>query len=254
MACAAIIRRCLEGRRPAPGARAATGEIELADYEALFATRAIRTGVREQSEAAAALPLYRRLLGDAYEKLPAALQTMHDLRGAMSAEGTASVTRGTSWLARLAAAVIGFPRAGENVPVRVDFKLANGVEHWTRTFAGRSFHSTQEQGRGRSEWLLCERFGPLCIGMALVAEQGRLRLVVRRWSAFGIPLPRGLGPHTDAWEYAENGRFHFHVAIGHPLTGPIVTYRGALVPSDCASHRAVPSHFGGLNAATGGGH
>ena len=228
MACAAIIRRCLEGRRPAPGARAATGEIELADYEALFAARAIRTGTREQSEATHALPLYRRLLGDAYETLPVPLQALHDLRGALRAEGIATVTRGTSWLARTAAALIGFPRAGEAVPVRVDFELKNGIEHWTRTFAGRSFRSTQEQGRGRSEWLLCERFGPLCVAMALVLEQERLRLIVRRWSLFGVPLPRRAGPRADASEHAESGRFNFHVAISHPLTGPIVGYRGYL--------------------------
>lgn len=254
MACAAMIRRCLEGRRPAPGARAATGDIELADYEALFATRAIRTGTRELSDATATLPLYRRLLGDAYAMLPAPLQAMHDLRGGMSAEGIATVTRGTSWLARATGALIGFPRAGEKVPVRVDFKRENGLEHWTRSFAGRSFHSTQEQGRGRSEWLLCERFGPVCIGMALVVEPDRLRLSVRKWSLLGVPLPRTFAPRADAYEHAESGRFHFHVEISHPLTGPIVGYRGWLVPGDCASNVSVPSQPAGLTAATGGGH
>ena len=107
----------------------------------------------------------------------------------MTAEGTATVTRGNGLLARLAAAIVGFPQAGENVPVRVDFKIENGRERWTRTFAGRAFHSTQEQGRGRFEWLVCERFGPLCVGMALVLDEGKLRLIVRRWSVFGIPLP-----------------------------------------------------------------
>ena len=153
----------------------------------------------------------------------------------MSAEGIATVTRGTSPLARLAGALVGFPRAGENVPVRVDFKVEDGRERWTRTFAGRSFHSTQEQGRGRFEWLVCERFGPLCIGMALVLDGARLRLIVRRWSVFGIALPLWLAPRGDAYEYAEDGRFHFHVEIAHPLTGLIVGYRGWLVPRcDCA--------------------
>ena len=72
----------------------------------------------------------------------------------------------------------------------------------------------------------------LCMsaGMALVLDQGRLRLIVRRWSMFGIPLPLSLAPGGNAYEYAENGRFHFHVEIGHPLTGSIVGYRGWLVP------------------------
>ena len=116
------------------------------------------------------------------------------------------------------------------LPLRVDFKIEDGRERWTRTFAGRSFHSTQEQGRGRFEWLVCERFGPLCAGMALVWDEGKLRLVVRRWSVFGIPLPLWLAPGGDSYEYAEDGRFHFHVEIGHPFTGLIVGYRGWLVP------------------------
>ncbi|HMK80905.1 MAG TPA: DUF4166 domain-containing protein [Xanthobacteraceae bacterium] len=251
MACAAIIRRCLDGARPAPGARAATRDIELDDYETLFAQCAIRTGTRETLPDA--LPLYRRLLGNAYEALPPPLQAMHDLRDALSAEGRATVTRGKGWLARLAAAIVGFPAAGENLPVRVDFTRENGRERWTRNFAGRTFHSTQEQGRGRSEWLICERFGPLCVAMAPVLDEDRLRLVARRWSLFGMPLPRRLAPVGNAYEYAADGRFHFHVEIGHPLAGLIVAYRGFLVPRDCARDDAVPRQEG-LTAATGGRH
>jgi hypothetical protein len=65
--------------------------------------------------------------------------------------------------------------------------------------------------------------------MALVPEEGRLRLVLRRWSAFGVPLPMWLCPHTKSYESAEDGRFGFHVEISHPLTGLIVRYRGWLV-------------------------
>jgi hypothetical protein len=54
--------------------------------------------------------------------------------------------------------------------------------------------------------------------------------VVRRWSFLGIPLPRVLAPGGDAYEHVENGRFCFHVEIGHALTGMIVRYRGWLVP------------------------
>lgn len=148
----------------------------------------------------------------------------------MVTEGTATVTRGSGLLARVMAAVIGFPQAGENVPVRVVFKAERGREIWTRTFAGRSFHSTQEQGRGQFEWLLCEHFGPVNAGMALIVDDGRLRLIVRRWSVFGIPMPLALAPRGDSYEYAEDGRFRFHVEIGVPLIGPIVSYRGWLVP------------------------
>lgn len=228
MACEAIIRRCLDDRPPPAGARPATGDLELEDYEKLFARRAIVTGVREKLPPDA--PLYRRVLGEAYGKMPRSLRVMHELASELTVEGTATVTRGRNPLARIAAAIVGFPHAGENVPVRVEFKLENGIERWTRTFAGRSFHSTQEAGRGRFEWLMCERFGPLCAGFALVVDDGKLRLIVRRWSLFGIPMPLWLAPGGDSYEYEENGRFHFLVEIAHPLTGLIVGYQGWLVP------------------------
>jgi len=47
MAIAALVRRYLAGRRPMPGARPATGELGLADYEELFSTRTIYTGRRD---------------------------------------------------------------------------------------------------------------------------------------------------------------------------------------------------------------
>jgi hypothetical protein len=66
--------------------------------------------------------------------------------------------------------------------------------------------------------------------MALVIDGGRLRLVLRRWSIFGIALPLSLAPRSNTYEHVEDGRFRFHVEISHPLTGLIVRYRGWLVP------------------------
>ena len=42
------------------------------------------------------------------------------------------------------------------------------------------------------------------------------------------------GPWSRAFERAEEGRFHFYVEIGHPLTGLIVRYRGWLIPAEPA--------------------
>jgi hypothetical protein len=86
------------------------------------------------------------------------------------------------------------------------------------------------EGSGRSERLLCERFGPLDFGMALVWDGHRLSLILRRWSAFGVPLPMWLCPTSVAHESVEDGRFRFSVEIGHPLLGLIVRYRGWLEP------------------------
>jgi hypothetical protein len=230
MAAEAIIRNCLADRRPAPGARTAATDLELADYEPLFASKNIDTGFRQDSPVDAQAPLYQRLLGDAWDSLPQPLRAMHDLQTEFSAEGVAEVERGTSLLARLAAWVIGFPAQGRDIPLTVSFQVFDKREHWKRAFAGQAFASTQEEGTGRFERLLCERFGPCNFAMALVCEDGRMRLVLRHWTLLGIPLPLALAPRIDAHESAEDGCFHFHVAITHPLIGLIVRYRGWLVP------------------------
>jgi hypothetical protein len=230
MAAEALIRNCLAGRMPAVGARAAATDLEVADYTPLFARRRISTGVRQEHPSDAHAPLYRRLLGEAWDTLPPPLQGMHDLERELAAEGLAVVERGSSFLSRLVGWVIGLPVAGKDIPVKVAFRAIVGREHWGRTFAGRPFASTQEEGRGRFERLICERFGPINFGLALVWEDDRLQLVLRRWSILGIPLPRALAPRSTAYEFAENGRFHFHVEISHFLTGLIVAYRGWLIP------------------------
>jgi uncharacterized protein DUF4166/saccharopine dehydrogenase-like protein len=231
MAAAQIIQHCLAGRRPVAGARPATTDLELADYAPLFARRRISTGRWQEVPADYKAPLYRRLLGEAWNLLPAPLQAMHDLDGELTAQGMATVERGRGVLARLVARVMGFPPAAQDIPVTVSFHVRDGREHWKRTFAGHSFASTQEQGRGRFERLLCERFGPINIGMALVVEEDRMRLMIRRWTFCGIALPLALAPRSNACEFAdEQGRFNFHVEISHPLMGLIVDYRGWLVP------------------------
>jgi Domain of unknown function (DUF4166)/Saccharopine dehydrogenase NADP binding domain len=231
MAIEGIVRHMLEGKQPAVGARSAINELELSDYDALFRRRTIYTGFRGMTPVPAQAPLYQKLLSDAWQTLPEPIRTMHDLTFAMTASGMAKVDRGTSLLSRMAAAIIRFPEAGAEIPVTVKFEVRNNQEIWQRTFAGRSFSSVQSEGRGLSDKLLCERFGLLSFGMALVIRDDRLNLVVRRWSCLGIPLPFFLAPRGDAYEHAEDGRFNFHVEIGHPFAGLIVRYRGWMVPN-----------------------
>jgi hypothetical protein len=93
------------------------------------------------------------------------------------------------------------------------------------------FSSVQAEGSGCWARLIVERFGPFRIGLAVVLDDGTLRLVTRRWSVFGLSLPLTLAPTGDFHESAEDGRFHFHVEIRHRFTGLIVAYRGWLAPT-----------------------
>jgi hypothetical protein len=228
MAVAAIIRNVLDGRAPRPGARPSVHDLELDDYHRVFSGRTIHTGMRTDPPAAQS-PLYARILGDAWQGLPPQIRAMHDVGQGLLARGRARVERGGSPFAALTGLVMRFPRSAADTPLTVRFDVRDGVETWTRTFGVDSFASRQFSGRGRSDRLVCERFGPLTFAMALVWDGARMTLALRRWSAFGVPLPMWLCPRSAAYETVEDGRFAFHVEISHPLTGLIVRYKGWLV-------------------------
>lgn len=228
MAAEAIIRRTLDGRPPPPGARPALEEVTLADYDRAFSKRHIQTGFRRRMEGFA---LYERMLGEAWHRLPQPIRALHSDPDGKVVRGEARVERGSNPFARLAAAVVGFPKAGSDIPVEVRFTERDGEEIWERNFAGKRFRSFQREGAGRFSGLLAERFGPLEFGLALVIEDEKLCLVTRGWRAFGIPMPRFLAPGGEAFEHVVDGRFHFHVEISHPLIGLIVRYRGWLEPT-----------------------
>jgi hypothetical protein len=240
MAAEAIVRKSLAGEVPPPGARAAVPDVTLSDYEKLFARRALYSGIRDEATDSEA-PLYRKLLGSAWDRLPPQVRALHSVTAGSSYAGTCDVDRGRNPLSRLVAALYGFPDAGRDQPVTVDLRAEGGGERWTRTIGKSRFFSVQKSGRGRSERLLVERFGPVSVDIALVVEGVKLRYVIRGWRLCGIPMPRSLGPRTSTYETVENGRFRFDVEIALPLIGLIVRYRGLLSVASETAARAVLS-------------
>jgi hypothetical protein len=80
--------------------------------------------------------------------------------------------------------------------------------------------------------------------MALAVGGERPSLVLRRWSLFGLPLPTWLGPRSESYESAEQGRVNFHVRISHPLTGLIIRYDGWLVRKSGEVHEGLSRMVG----------
>ncbi|CAF2671383.1 unnamed protein product [Rotaria sp. Silwood2] len=229
----AIVRRVLDGKKPASGARAATMDLELDDYEKIFQNHAIYTGQcesRKTNDFSESQPLYQQLLGQAWNHLPPSLQTLHS-KNIVKVVGVAQIERGTSIISRCITMLVGFPKSGKNVPVQVVFQRETNGELWTRTFADKSFSSWHTKGSGHSDRLLMERFGPFTFGLALVVTAGKLHFIVRSWTLFGIRLPVFLAPHGDFYEFDHDGRPCFHVEIKHILIGLIVRYHGWLVPT-----------------------
>jgi hypothetical protein len=173
-------------------------------------------------------PLYQRILGGAWDGLAPQIRELHSVTGESTFRGRCRVERGRSPLSKLVAAMIGLPHAGADQEVCVTLTVEGDGERWTRRIGGRQFWSLQHPGQGRSVGLIRERFGPICIHMALLADGLDLQYLIRRWTLFGIPLPLSMGPRGRASESVEDGRFRFDVEIGHPFTGLIVRYRGLL--------------------------
>ena len=214
-----LVDRILAGTEP-PGARDAGECLSLAEYAPGFAGLAVAHATTEYD-----LPpsLYARVMGPRFHALPASVRAMHDVLRHGGCTGRAVVTGARTSLAALIARMIGFPRAGEHA-LHVSFASCDGRERWTRRFGTAPFRSHFSQ---HGPWLV-ERFGPLRFALDLVAEPGGLRMEMRRWWVGPCPLPLPLAPRVRAREWDEGGVFNFDVAIGLPLVGTIVTYRGWL--------------------------
>ncbi len=225
IAAAAIVDRCNSGRPPPVGARPATGELEMSDFQYYFDNLGINQDVRYEA-ADSHSSLYRRVIGRAWLALPPSVRQLHGSTETRQWRGRAKVSRGTNVLARTIGAIFRFPKASDDVEVTVEFRRENGRETWIRNFAGRRFSSVQYQGVGAWDGLLCERFGPFTFGLATVVESGKLLVPIRRWSFLGLRLPLWLAPQSSTYECDDNGRFRFHVDIGLPLIGHVVRYEG----------------------------
>jgi hypothetical protein len=220
MAAAILAERILAGALPA-GALNAAALLELEDFEPAFAPLAIRHEIVERPLPE---PLYARVLGPRFARLPEAVRAIHDVFADSGAVGEGTVVRGTSPLARLVAAAMRFPPSG-TVPLHVHFAERGGREIWTRDFGGQRFSSELSASRG----CIVERFGPMRFAFDIPADERGLEMHLTRWSAFGLPMPRFLAPRISAREWEEEGRFRFEVAVAMPVAGEVVRYEGWLL-------------------------
>jgi predicted DCC family thiol-disulfide oxidoreductase YuxK len=186
---------------------------------------AVRARLFGQTDDGIGLPLYQRVLGAAFERLPPEIREMHQVERTRTAAGRAQVTRGHGLVSTMVGWLVGFPAAANDVEVRVEFTAHRGVETWTRTFAGRAFRSTQ---KAAGQGILVERFGAFACALRVTANEEGLDLAPIRAALLGIPLPRLLLPRIIATERVPDGRFCFHVEIELPFFGPLIRYRGWL--------------------------
>ncbi len=175
------------------------------------------------------MPLFERVLGADFAKLPPAVQASHQTVAPRRWTGQAQITRGPGLYPRLIAALFRFPKAAAQTPVTVIKTPHHGGERWLRMFGSQTFRSELRQGAGG----MTERFGPFTFDLGLTADADRLDFPVTGGRFWAIPLPKWALPQSHAQETAQNGRFHFDVALHAPITGQMVVhYKGWLHRDD----------------------
>lgn len=210
----------IDAGRIGTGARTASGLLTAAEILSRLPRRdhhVARTSERIE-------PLYENIIGSDWSIMPESVRLMHDRTSDGAVTGSADVSRGPGILTAVICRIIGFPKTGSAVPVRVSFTVGDGTEVWTRDFGGACFMSRLS----RSEGLIEERFGPLRFRFRLDVDETGLSMVPADWRIWNIPLPRFLMPNGVATEKDVDGRFGFDVPITLPFVGRIVHYTGTL--------------------------
>jgi hypothetical protein len=172
------------------------------------------------------MPLYRRVLGVDFDVLPARVRELHDLAKTSVWCGRASVERGRSLPARVAALLTGLPPDGPDQPLVVAFEPDGMAEIWSRRF-GRSLFRTVQEMRGG---YLCERAGPATFIFTAIASGKGLALGLAGFRLMGLPVPSLLHPTVRTFERESGGRYEFEVEAHLPLFGLLVRYAGWLEP------------------------
>jgi Domain of unknown function (DUF4166) len=170
--------------------------------------------------------LYRRVLGPRFDLLPEVLRRFHDASGGGRAHGTLRVERATGWLRNALATLLGFPAAGNEVPVHLQVEVKGDRERWVREFGGHKLVTVQWAWDG----YLMERAGPTTFSCTLTADGSCMRYEFQRAWILGVPLPRWLSPSVVSWVEAGENRWRIVVRISAPILGELVSYEGWVEP------------------------
>jgi len=223
----AVLRRMTAGELPSPGARACVGAVDLAAIALEFA----RYHVDTETTLSPIISPFQRLLGAGFAQLPAPVRRLHGLSQDASTAGRAAITAARNPFAWLLCRLAGLPLPGDDVPVTVSFHLdGRGGEYWRRGFAGRRYASAMRAGSGADAGLLVERFWPFIYYHRLTASPNGVGWQLVKWRLLGIPLPGWTLPSVACFESGDGERFVFDIDVVFPLIGPVIHYRGWLLP------------------------
>jgi len=179
------------------------------------------------------LLLYRRVMGEAWQRLAPPVQALHGGSGQTRFAGTFNVKRSNSALVNILMKPMALPDAGSAVPLTLVIAAGDQGETWQRTFAGKPLITEQVAADSQriresvASGYLWFRPGEDagCLVFDQVAFAAKLGPLV-------IPIPGWLAPRVTVREEAVVGKTGVHatVRVAHPLLGLLIEYEGYVEP------------------------
>ena len=180
------------------------------------------TGLSERA------PIFREVLGPAYDALPRAVRRFHETDGPALWKGCCDIEGPDAPFALIMSFIGGFPRQNRrDASAEVRVEPSGCGEVWTRRLGERTFRSRLSP----SGPVMLERFGWITFEIDLRVDDG-LHFDLRRARIGPVPLPRLLLPVSQTVETEdESGRFRFDVTVLTRSRRRVVRYAGWLEPA-----------------------
>jgi hypothetical protein len=168
--------------------------------------------------------LYRRLLGDAFDRLPDGLRRFHAAPGGGRAHGVMRVTRSSGAVHRAVGWVAGFPEASEELDLALTVKVEGDRERWIREFGRDRLESVQWQEGD----LLAEAAGGTTLLFRLQASERGLVFRFAGARMLGVPLPRYASPsaEVEVLPHDDPDAWRVDMRLRAPMLGRLLRYEG----------------------------
>lgn len=173
--------------------------------------------------------LVKNWLGEQFKNLHPLLQKLHLTGGQLSGDVHISFGTGIAGaIGRKLAKKMHFPGPGTHqLKINISHSL-HGLA-WERSFNSQAPVTSLFKPIGNIDsgyWI--ESTGPLEMKLTVDIINGGWFWRCLSVNFLGIPIPKWLIPHTNAYKTIDNDLYRFHVELSLPLIGPLVSYQGLL--------------------------
>lgn len=179
--------------------------------------------------------LFRSLLGDALDRVPAPVRALHEVALPHRFEGRVLVRAGGGMVARWIARQAGLPLQDTEGPIAVTIERDGDGECWTREFgvpvSGTPRSAPMRTRLWRDGEHLIEGFGPMQLRFRLQADSEGITWMpvsLRALQSGGEIRSAAMLRGVHAREFERDGRYGFDAGAVLPMLGRLVNYDGWL--------------------------